>query len=79
MKFAINRSEWCNVENIEIIYDAIYSELIMTGIDKKYDGDGQWKYMHGNDDFNSSDVLGRKCKYYLTHPEYLLFVDEVCK
>ena len=48
------------------MYDAIYSELILTGIAKKYDGDGQYK-----------DALGRKCKYYLTPPEYLLFIDEV--
>ena len=41
VKFAVNRSEWCNVENIEIMYDAIYSELVMAGIAKKYDGDEQ--------------------------------------
>ena len=65
MKFSINWSEWCNIENIEIMHDAIYSELVMTGIAKNYDGDGQWKYMHRNDVFESSDALSRKCKYYL--------------
>ena len=33
--------------------------------------------MHGNTVFKRSDLLGRKCKYCLTRPEYLLYVDEV--
>ena len=76
VKFAINRSEWCNKENFEIMYDSIYKELFDAGLATKYEGDGIWKNLQGK----PVDILqaaGRKCKYNLTHPEYLLFVDEV--
>ena len=77
VKFAINRAEWCNKENFTIMYDSIYQELHEAGVASKYEGEGVWTNAAGDIVPTKEDALGRKCKYHLTHPNYLLFVDEV--
>ena len=76
VKFSINRAEWCNKENFQIMYDSIYKELEEAGVATKYEHDGVWKNLTG-DCVDSFQAVGRKCQYDLTHPEYLLLVDEV--
>ena len=76
VKFSINRSQWCNQENFQIMYDSIYEELHEAGLATKHENDGVWKNLAG-ELVDSLQAVGRKCQYHLTHPEYLLFVDEV--
>ena len=75
VKFAVNRAEWCNVENVKIMYDCIYSELVDAGVAKQLAGDGYWLDEEGN--ISDTNSFGRKTRFELTYPEYLLFVDEV--
>ena len=77
VKFAMNRAEWCNKENFTIMYDGIYQELYEAGVASKYEGDGVRKNESGDIVPNREQALDRKCLYNVTHPSYLLFVDEV--
>ena len=54
----------------------IYKELHEAGLATKYEGDGVWKNLNG-ENVDSLQAICRKCQYNLTHPKYLLFVDEV--
>ena len=58
------------------MYDGIYKELHDAGVASKYEGDGVWKNLDG-EIVDRQEACGRKCLYELTHPGYLLFVDEV--
>ena len=76
VKFAINRCDWCNLENFELMYQLIYNEFVDAGVAKRLEGDGKWLDINGNE-VEEQEAFGRKCTHLLTHPEYVLFVDEV--
>ena len=42
MKFAVDRAEWCNMENIKIMYDCNYFEPIDTTAEKQFIGEEFW-------------------------------------
>ena len=77
VKFAISRSQWCNLQKFEIMYNAVYEESVLTGVACKIESDGAYMDSTCSIVDDEGDACGRKGQYKLTHPEYLLFVDEV--
>jgi len=76
VKFSISRAEWCNLENFESMYVSIYNEFVDDGVDVKIEGEGKWLDMNGNE-VEEKYAFGRKCTHQLTHPKYVVFMDEV--
>ena len=73
MKFAVKRSEWCNSDNFQIMYDAIYNELADAGVAVKMEGDGMWLDFLGKE-VSKEKAFGRKCTHRLTHPDHFFLL-----
>lgn len=61
----INRADWCNMENVKIIQDCIYSKLVDAGIAKQLTGEGN---LLDEDGTTSGNTMDQKTKFKLTHP-----------
>jgi len=77
-RIASNRAEWVTYENIKMMYDLIYSQMIEAGIAVSLPED-EWYWVNnlGLRVDNEEESSGLKVKIKLTHPEWLLFGDEV--
>ena len=76
VQFGHNRSEWCKYENFQKMYDLVYEAMEIAGVAKKLP-QPEWQNGKGEKVSNKEDAVGEKVEYQLTHPDHILYVDEV--
>jgi hypothetical protein len=74
--FDANREEWCNVANFEQMYHECYEKMVESKIAIKT-VEENWLDKEGVVVEEEHLAFGRKTKYQMIHPNYLVFVDEV--
>jgi Tc5 transposase DNA-binding domain len=70
------RHTWCTYEHFEDMYNAVYHEMVVSGIAKETEEEVIMYDVSGAVTTDKTKMYGRPTKYELTHPEELLFVDE---
>ena len=77
-KVASDRTEWVNYTNIDQMYDLEYEQMIKSGIAVALP-ESDWYYINdeGEKVDCEKDAVGHLVKVEITHPEWLLFGDEV--
>jgi hypothetical protein len=75
-KFAANRSDWSTYQNFARMYDGVYDEMVAAGVAKHLD-EKVWMDISGNIVECKEKAYGMQVDTVLTHPNYVLFVDEV--
>jgi hypothetical protein len=76
VRFDMKRNEWCKSDNFIQIYDVIYENLAEKGLAEKWE-EQKMLDKEGNIVMDEEHMYGCPTKYNLTHPEKLIFVDEV--
>ena len=76
VQFGHNRSEWCKFENFEKMYDLVYEAMEVAKVAKKLP-EPEWQNKKGEKVSNKEQAVGEKVEYQVTHPDYILYVDEV--
>lgn len=76
VQFGHNRSKWCKYKNFVKMYDLVYEATEIAKIAKKLPEAG-WQNEKGEKVSNREEAVGEKVEYDLTHPDYILYVDEV--
>ena len=77
-RVACNRTEWVIYNNVKIMYDLIYEQMINAGIAVELPEEEQyWVDKDGEELDSDENAVGLKVKVRITHPEWLLFGDEV--
>ena len=76
VKFASNRSEWSTYQNFRIMYDGVYDEMVAAGV-AEHLNEKVWMDIDGNLCLSEEEAFGEKVDTVVTHPDFLLFVDEV--
>ncbi len=72
------RQDWTTYDNIETMYDLVYEQMVDAGIAHHLPEEEHYSVDEAGKVVNSSEEsAGHKCKIKLTHPEWLLFGDEV--
>ena len=72
------RQDWTTYDNIENMYELIYKQMVDAGIAQHLPEDEHyWVDKAGEVVDTSEQAAGNKCTIELTHPEWLLFGDEV--
>jgi len=75
VQFGHNRSEWCSYKNFDTMYNLVYEAMAQAGVAKKLPVK-QWQNMRG-ESVSMKDAVGEKVEYEITHPDHILYVDEV--
>jgi hypothetical protein len=76
VRFDMKKNEWCKLENFQKTYDFIYEKLAEKGLAEVWETEKMLDN-EGNEVTKKEDMYGRPTKYNLTHPDKLIFVDEV--
>ena len=76
VQFGRNRSEWCKFENYEKMYNLVYKSMEIAKVAKKLP-EPEWQNKNGEKVSNREEAVGEKIENELTHPDYILNVDEV--
>ena len=76
VQLATTRKEWCTYANFERMYVLVYQAMLEAGIAIRL-MDDTWMDWQGNIVGTEEEAFGLACKFFLKHPEYLIFVDEV--
>jgi hypothetical protein len=71
----VSRHEWATYENIEKMYNLVYQEMVCAGVAEYLDSP-VWCDKEGNDVDNENGAFGKEVDVKITHPDYILFVDE---
>lgn len=72
------RKDWCTHANMKKMYKLVYEQMIEAKIAERLPEDQQyWVDKDGNVVDSEDKAAGHKCEVKLTHPEFLLFADEV--
>ena len=72
-----NRTEWVAYENIDLMYDLVYEQMVRAGVAKKLEPH-EYYYVNGKGDrVSMEESVGLQVKIEVIHPEYILFGDEV--
>ena len=58
------------------MYDQVYEAMVCSDVAIKLD-DAVWLNKENNIVQSKEEAFGRQTQYYITHPDYLVFVDEV--
>jgi hypothetical protein len=74
--FDMKRNEWCKLENFDQLYDFICYNISEKGLAEVW-YTAKMLENQGNEVTHKDDMYGRPTKLCLTHPEKLIFVDEV--
>ncbi len=75
-RFDANREEWCNMANFEQMYYECYEKMVESKIAIKR-AEENWLDKDGVAVEEEHLAFGRKTKYQMIRPNYLVFVDEV--
>ena len=76
VQFGHNRSEWCKDDNFKRMYDLVYEAMHVAGVAEKLTVP-EWQNKAGEKVSCESEATGEKVEYRVTHPDYILHVDEV--
>jgi hypothetical protein len=76
VKFDTKLAEWCTYQNIQEMYEEVYTYLVTAGLAVKH-SDAIWRNEAGDVVPSEKDGFGCKTAYKLIHLEWLVFVDEV--
>ncbi len=77
-RIAACRSEWTTFENIVEMYNLVYDQMVDAGLAKKLSPEDQyWTDDHGSRVETEAEAFGSKIEVEITHPEWILFGDEV--
>ena len=76
VKFDAKRDDWCTYDNFVAMYDGVYAAMVKSGVAIELPNEVKVT-LDGTITDNEAEMYGRKTKYLLTKPEYILFVDEV--
>ena len=71
----IQREAWPTYENFEQVHDDVYRGMVKSGIAVELENE-VWVNKEGLIVESEAESFGRKTKYLLTRPNYLIFVDE---
>ncbi|CAJ1966096.1 unnamed protein product [Cylindrotheca closterium] len=72
------RKEWTTYENVQQMYTLVYEQMVKAGIAEQLpESEHYWVDKEGQIVDSEDKAAGHKCTIRLTHPEYLLFGDEV--
>ena len=74
-KFAEVRSNWITYKNFKKMYKLVYSGMVKAGVAIELE-EGEWQDINGQK-CEEKDAHGLKVHHQLTHPEYVVHVDEV--
>ena len=77
-RVAGNITEWVTYENVELMYDLVYEQMVKAGVAKKLAPEDYY-YVDDKGQRVSSkeESVGMQVKVEVTHPEWILFGDEV--
>jgi len=75
---ATNRTEWVTYDNIDRMYDLVYEQMVAAGVARCLPPDEHY-WVNGNGEKTNceSDACGLKVTIDITHPEWIIFGDEV--
>jgi hypothetical protein len=68
------REDWCSEKNFEIMYSEVYEVMVDSRVAIKLDEE---VHVDVNGNIVQENGFGRKNKYLVTKPNYILYVDEV--
>ena len=73
-----NRTEWVTFDNIKRVYDLMYDQMLTAGVARRLSpADHYWVDKNGETIESESDACGLKVEIEITHPEWIIFGDEV--
>jgi hypothetical protein len=77
-RVASNRTDWVTYENIQTMYDLVYEQMVAAGVAKELAPEDQyWVNAEGDRVENENNAVGLKVTIEITHPQWILFGDEV--
>lgn len=77
-RFSANKDAWTTAENIEQMYDMVYNSWVDAGVARKLpEEEHYWVNDKGERVDNEEEAVGCKVTIELTHPQMVLFGDEV--
>ena len=66
------------LENIECMYDLVYEQMISAGLARRLAPSEQyWIDKNGDKVHNEENAVGLKVEVEITHPDWIIFGDEV--
>ncbi len=72
MKFDTKRDDWCTNDNFVAMYDDVYAAMVKSSIAIE---NKVTVALFGMITDNKAEMYGRKTKYLLTKPKFILFID----
>jgi hypothetical protein len=76
VRFDSKCEDWCTVENFEKMYKGVYAAMVKSNVAIQL-SEKKMVMLDGRITENKEESVGRETEFILTHPEYVLFVDEV--
>ena len=78
VRVAANRTEWVTYQNVESMYNLVYEQMIDSGLARRLLESEQY-FVNENGEVveSENDAFGKKIIVEITHPEWILFGDEV--
>jgi hypothetical protein len=76
VRFDSKREDWCTYKNFEMMYAGVYAAMVSSRVAIELEEEVMVR-LDGSITSNKEEQAGRKTKYLLTRPEFVLFVDEV--
>ena len=75
VQFGHNHSEWCSHQNFKTMYELVYKAMSQAGVAEKLP-EAQWQNEKG-EHVSKEMTVREKGEYKVTHPDHILYVDEV--
>ena len=77
-RVAANRTEWVTYQNIECMYNLVCEQMIDAGLARRLSEEEQyWVDENGEQVECEKDSVGKKVNIEITHPEWIIFGDEI--
>lgn len=77
-RVAGNRTEWVTYENVELMYDLVYEQMVRAGVAKVLSPEDRYYVDDKGQRVSSKEESVRlQVKVEVTHPEWILFGDKV--
>ena len=73
-----NRTEWMTYENVELVYNLVYEQMVRAGVAKALAPEDYYYVDDKGEKVSSKEEsIGLLVEIELMHPEWILFGDEV--
>ena len=72
----VHRKSWCTYDHFEAMYADVYDTMVKAGVASVLEEEVSLDREGNIVDDDSPDKYGRKTKYIMKHPEWVLFADE---